>query len=76
MPRKDASLRLFGWLRPVRSWVTERGKVHADDSMARFVRVGAASVPGRGRPRHKGVSSVFDRAPEIATIDGGERNRP
>jgi hypothetical protein len=37
MPRKDASLRLLGWLRPVRSWLTERDKVHADDRM-RFVR--------------------------------------
>ena len=27
MPRKDASLWLLGWLRPVRSWLTERGKV-------------------------------------------------
>jgi hypothetical protein len=39
MPRKDAGLWLLGWLlRPVRSWVMERGKVHADDSMARLVR--------------------------------------
>ena len=37
-PRKDASLWLLGWLRPVRSRLTERGKVHADDGMARFVR--------------------------------------
>jgi hypothetical protein len=27
MPRKDASLWLLGWLRPVRSWLTERDKV-------------------------------------------------
>ena len=38
MPRKDAGLWKSGSLRPVRSWLTERGKVHADDSMARFVR--------------------------------------
>jgi plasmid stability protein len=46
---------------------------HADDSMA--VRYGP--VPrlyrGGGDARHKGVSSVFDRAKEIATIGHGER---
>jgi len=74
MPRKDASLRLLGWLRPVRSWVTERGKVHADDSMARFVRGRCHVCTGAGEtPDIKGVSSVFDRAKEIATIGHGER---
>jgi plasmid stability protein len=34
---------------------------------------GAKSVLGRGDARHKGVSSVFDRAKEIATIGHGER---
>jgi len=41
--------------------------------MARFVRGGATSIPGRGRRPNKGVSSVFDRAKEIATIGHGER---
>lgn len=74
MPRKDASLRPLGWLRPVRSWVTERGKVHADDSVARFVRGRCHVCTGAGEtPDIRVYRRVFDRAKEIVTIGHGER---
>ena len=72
MPRKDACW-LLGWLRPVRSWLTERVK-DMQTTVWRFVR---GAVPrlyrGGGTPDIKGVSLVFDRAKEITTIAHGER---
>jgi plasmid stability protein len=49
-------------------------QVHADDSVVRFVRGRChVCIGAGGDARHKGVSSVFDRAKEIATIGQGER---